>query len=70
MASAGKALVLIGVAIAIIGVLVWLAPEKLRWFGHLPGDIRSEHVWFPIATCLVISVVLTILVNILARLLR
>jgi len=38
--------------------------------GRLPGDIRGEHFSFPIVTCLVISVLLTIVVNVLARLLR
>ncbi len=38
--------------------------------GQLPGDIRGEHFAFPIVTCLVVSVVLTILVNPAARLFR
>jgi hypothetical protein len=38
--------------------------------GRLPGDIRGEHFAFPIVTCLVISLVLTIVVNLVARLMR
>jgi hypothetical protein len=38
---------------------------KLPWFGRLPGDIRVERehfrFYFPVATCLFISVVLTLL---------
>jgi hypothetical protein len=38
--------------------------------GRLPGDVRSDHFSFPIVTCLVISVVLTLVVNLLGRLMR
>jgi hypothetical protein len=41
------------------------------WFGHLPGDIRIERenarVYVPIVSMLVISVVLTILLNLISR---
>jgi len=69
-ATVGKLLVAIGLAIALVGALAWLAPRSLRWMGRLPGDIRGERFAFPIVTCLVISVVLTIVLNVLARLLR
>ena len=66
----GKLLVGIGAAIALVGLLAWLAPRSLRWMGRLPGDIRTDHFAFPIVTCIVISVALTVIVNLLARLLR
>ena len=66
----GKLLVGIGAAIALVGVLVWVAPRSLRWMGRLPGDVRTDHFAFPIVTCLLISVVLTIVVNVVARMLR
>jgi hypothetical protein len=66
----GKVLFGIGVVIALVGLLAWLAPGSLRWMGRLPGDIRGDHFAFPIVTCLVISAVLTLIVNVLARLLR
>jgi hypothetical protein len=68
--AAGKILVVVGVAIAAIGALVWLAPGTVRWVGRLPGDVRSDHFAFPIVTCLVVSVVLTLVLNLLVRLLR
>ena len=68
--DAGKLLVGVGLAIVAIGLLLWLAPGSLRWMGWLPGDIRGEHFAFPIVTCLVISLVLTIVVNLIARFMR
>jgi Protein of unknown function (DUF2905) len=68
--TVGRFLVVIGLAIALVGALAWLAPGSLRWMGRLPGDIRGEHFTFPIVTCLVTSMVLTIVLNVLARLLR
>jgi hypothetical protein len=66
----GKLLFAIGAAVALVGLLAWLAPGSLRWMGRLPGDIRTDHFSFPIVTCLVVSAALTLLVNLLARLLR
>jgi hypothetical protein len=61
--SLGSALVFAGAALAIIGVLVWSG--ALSWFGRLPGDMRIERgsmrVYFPLASMLVVSVVLTVL---------
>lgn len=60
----GKALIGIGIALVVLGALFWLG-DKLPWFGRLPGDIdiKREHfrVYFPVTTCLFISVVLTLL---------
>jgi hypothetical protein len=68
--AAGKLLVVLGLVVAIFGLLLWLAPAALRWMGRLPGDIRTEHFVFPLVTCLVISVVLTLALNLVLRLLR
>ena len=68
--AVGKLLVFVGLAIAAFGLLLWLAPGSLRWMGRLPGDVRGEHFAFPIVTCLVVSVVLTVLLNLAARLFR
>jgi uncharacterized membrane protein YidH (DUF202 family) len=67
--SAGLTLVLVGVGIIVIGLLVWAG--AFSWFGRLPGDIRIEretvHVYIPIVSMLVVSVVLTLLLNLLSR---
>jgi hypothetical protein len=68
--TAGKLLVFIGAALALVGALAWLAPGTLRWMGRLPGDIRGERFSFPIVTCLVLSVAATVILNLLARLFR
>jgi len=68
--AVGKLLVVVGLAIASVGMLFWLAPGTVRWMGRLPGDVHGEHFAFPIVTCLVVSVVLTILLNLAARLFR
>ena len=61
----GKLLVVAGVAMAVVGLLMWFAPFKGRG-GLLPGDIFIEknnfRFYFPIVTCLLLSAVLTFLV--------
>jgi len=64
MNEMGKYLVIVGLLIAAVGVLLWSGVGK-GWLGRLPGDIHyskgnfSFH--FPIVTCLIVSVVLTLL---------
>ncbi len=64
----------IGAAIVVIGALVRFAPGLLTWFGNLPGDIRSEgestRVFIPITSMIVVSVILTIVVNLVGYFLR
>ncbi|MFQ5996209.1 MAG: DUF2905 domain-containing protein [Dehalococcoidales bacterium] len=67
----GKFLILVGVFIAILGLVLVLA-NKVPFVGRLPGDIFIQkgnfQFHFPIVTGLVISLVLTIIVNIIIRL--
>jgi hypothetical protein len=62
-ASVGLGIVVAGVALVIVGLLVWSG--ALAWFGHLPGDIRIERdtvrVYIPIVSMLVVSAVLSLL---------
>jgi hypothetical protein len=64
MTEFGKVLVVGGLLIAVIGALLWSGIGK-GWLGRLPGDIHFTRgnfsFYFPIVTCLLISVVLTIL---------
>ncbi len=66
----GRALLVLGLALAALGGLLLVAGH-VPWLGHLPGDINvgNEHVrvYIPLATSLLLSVLLTILLNALAR---
>lgn len=65
----GRVLVVIGVVLVVVGGVAMLGVRLP--FGRLPGDIAIEGerggFYFPIATMIVISVVLTVLVNLLLR---
>jgi len=67
----GKWLIVAGVLIVIVGVLIYFFHDKLNWLGKLPGDIRVErdnfHFYFPITTMIVISIILTLLVNLFRK---
>ncbi len=62
-ASFGWVLLVVGLVLAGIG-LVWILAPSLPWLGRLPGDIRVERenvrFYFPVVTCLLLSVVLTL----------
>ncbi len=66
----GLLLVLLGAAIALIGLLAWSG--LLSWFGRLPGDIRIERegmrLYFPVVSMLIISVVLSLVLALIRRL--
>ena len=65
----GALLVLVGIGIVVVGALIWTG--GLGWFGRLPGDIRVEgersRVFVPITSMVLVSVVLTVLLNLLLR---
>ena len=64
MAHLGKILVSIGVLLTVVGLVCWLAADKLSWFGRLPGDIHIEkpgfQLYVPLMTSLLISLGLTL----------
>jgi hypothetical protein len=64
MNDLGKSLVVIGLVIALVGVVVMLA-GRVPWLGRLPGDIYVQRgnwsFYFPVVTSLVLSVLLTLL---------
>lgn len=65
-AATGKILIFVGIAIAALGALIFLAGDKLNWFGRLPGDIRVEkenfRFYFPVTSLILISVLLNLLI--------
>jgi uncharacterized membrane protein YkgB len=64
LGALGKLLILFGVLIVVIGLLL-LVGEKIPWVGRLPGDIiikRERYTfYFPLATSILISIILTLL---------
>jgi len=62
----GKFLIVAGVILVVIGLLTYVLPQF-----RLPGDIRYEgqnfKVYFPIVTCIIISIILTILFNLFRK---
>jgi hypothetical protein len=64
MNDVGKVLVVIGIVVTVIGLLLWAGVGK-GWLGRMPGDIHYSRgnfsFHFPIVTCLLISLVLTVL---------
>jgi hypothetical protein len=66
----GKFVVVIGVILTLVGLVMWsgFAP---KWLGRLPGDIRIERghsaFYFPIVTCIILSIVLSVLLSIFRR---
>ena len=67
----GRGLVILGVVFALVGCVLWLAPQ-VPLLGKLPGDIRIERpgfrLYLPLTTCLLISAVLTLLAQLFSRL--
>jgi hypothetical protein len=64
LGALGKLLILLGVFIILVGLFLLLG-EKIPWVGRLPGDIiikkEKFSFYFPITTCIIISIILTLL---------
>ena len=73
MAALGKPLVIIGLLVALLGLLVWGGGSipLVNRLGRLPGDIniRRDNFTFylPITTCILVSIVISLLVGLLRR---
>ena len=70
LGSLGKILIFIGVILAGIGV-IFILGDKIPWIGRLPGDIYIKRdkftFYFPIMTCIIISLLLTLLFSIFRK---
>ncbi len=70
MPGFGRSLIIIGLIIAAIGALFSLA-GKIPWLGRLPGDIfiKRENftVYFPLATSILISLILSLILWLFRR---
>ncbi|HVR78432.1 MAG TPA: DUF2905 domain-containing protein [Acidimicrobiia bacterium] len=65
---------MVGLGVVVVGVLLRYFPVLFSWFGNLPGDIKRQsgntQVFVPITSMLVVSLGATLIINVLARLLR
>ncbi|MFQ5896368.1 MAG: DUF2905 domain-containing protein [Nitrospinota bacterium] len=70
MEALGRLLVMVGVGITVLGALIWLG-GRVPWLGRLPGDIVIQRggwtFYFPLATMVLLSVLLTLLLNLFRR---
>jgi hypothetical protein len=74
MADVGRMLVILGVTLVVIGGIVMLLGRTGLPLGRLPGDIvyrgKSTTFYFPLASCILISVVISIVFFLIGRLKR
>ena len=71
MVPFARALILVGIIFIIIGGLVYLVARTGLPLGRLPGDIRIERdnfsCFFPLATTILLSIILTVVLNLVVR---
>lgn len=69
--ESGKYIIFVGIAIVVIGALVYFLGDKLHWIGRLPGDIRVENenfrFYFPLTTMILLSLLLTLITNLIKK---
>jgi len=67
MRELAKFIVIIGMITTLVGLVMWSGFTP-KWLGRLPGDIRIERehsaFYFPIVTCIILSIVLSLLLSI------
>lgn len=70
----GKWIIVAGLIVTVVGGVIWLAGKMGLPLGHLPGDIHIERggssFYFPLATSIVLSLFLTLVINIVLRLFK
>jgi len=70
MNDIGKSLIVLGLLIALVGVVLTFV-GRVPWLGRLPGDIYvgrgSWSFYFPLATSLILSIVLSLVFYLLSR---
>lgn len=69
--TTGRYLIVIGLAVVLIGVVVYFLHDKLHWIGRLPGDVRIERenfrFYFPITTLVLFSILLNVLIVLIRK---
>lgn len=74
MIEFGRILIILGVILVLIGGVILVTGRFFPWLGNLPGDLSFQgenfKVYIPFATMILISILGTILLNILIRIFR
>jgi len=70
MIGFGRSLIYLGLFLVLIGLLLSFS-GRIPWLGHLPGDIYIHRgrfsFYFPLTTCLLISVLITLVMYLFRR---
>ena len=70
MNDLGKLLVVAGIVLVIVGAILWAGLGR-GWLGRLPGDIHYSRgnfsFYFPVVTCILLSIVLTLILRIFRK---
>jgi len=71
MNNLGKPLIIMGLFLVVAGLLISFAPKLPTWLGRLPGDITVKRdnfsFYFPLATCLLFSAILSFILWLLRK---
>ena len=71
MSEIGKYVMIFGGFLLVIGLVLYFFGNHLNWLGKLPGDIRIEkesyRFYFPLTTMILVSVLLTIIINLIRK---
>lgn len=74
MVEFGRILVIIGLVIALSGAIILVANRFFPWLGNMPGNLSYEgenfKIYFPLGTMILVSILATILLNVLLRIFR
>jgi heme/copper-type cytochrome/quinol oxidase subunit 2 len=74
MENISRYIILAGIILIVIGGIVYAAAKLNLPIGRLPGDIHIEGTngsfYFPVVTCIILSIVLTVVLNLIGRFLN
>lgn len=74
LSGLGKWLIVSGLTLVLLGAVCWMVARLGLPIGRLPGDLHIQwkhgSVWLPVGTCLAISLLATLLLNLWLRLLK
>jgi len=67
----GKSIIFLGFSLICVGCFFYLLGDRMNWFGNLLGDFKYEskniRVYMPLASMLILSVFLTITINVILK---